>query len=61
MIIDLAKELSLSHVKEIEQIVCDYSDCFTGPDGKLGRTHLTEHTIDTGDSKTITLKYREPP
>ena len=33
-------------------------DAFVGPDGKLGRTKLVKHIIDTGDAIPIKQSYR---
>lgn len=45
-------------VSELEALLLEYQDTFVGPDGKLGLTHLTEHTIDTGDTKPIKQRPR---
>ena len=33
----------------------EYQDVFMGPDGKLGRTDLVKHTIDTGQAKPVKI------
>ncbi len=50
-----------NEINQVEKILCSYTDCFMGPDGKIGLTNLGQHCIDTGDARPIKLRYREPP
>ncbi|XP_069106466.1 uncharacterized protein [Argopecten irradians] len=43
---------------QIKQLLVDYQDIFMGPDGQLGRTHLGEHHIDTGQAEPIKIPAR---
>ena len=61
LIENLAHDITPKQKKEIEHIVCNYTDCFVGPDGKLGLTDLVNHEIDTGNAPPIKIRYREPP
>ena len=38
---------------ELHQVLLEYQDVFSKDNYDLGRTHLIEHTIDTGDSNPI--------
>lgn len=58
-LVDNASEkLSQQQRKQLEHLLISYQDVFVGPDGKLGRTDLVKHEIDTGDSKPIKLPPR---
>ena len=61
MVENLKPELNDKQIDELKQVICEYQDVFVGPDGQLGRTHLTEHPIDTGDAKPIKLPPRRVP
>ena len=39
----------------------EFEDVFVGPDGKLGRTNLVTHSIDTGDAPLIRQRPRRVP
>lgn len=59
MLIDqTSSKLNATQKHEIEKLVIEYQDIFTGPDGKLGRMKLVQHVIDTGDAKPIKIPPR---
>lgn len=45
-------------IDALESLLTDYQDVFVGPNNPLSRTHLVEHTIDTGDARPIKLPLR---
>lgn len=47
--------------ESLKQLIVEYQDIFVGPDGKLGRTDLVKHTIDTGIAKPIKVPPRRVP
>ena len=51
-------ELTSQQRLALTNLLIEYQDVFVGPDGRLGRTDLVEHTIDTGSSKPIKLPPR---
>ena len=50
-------EKTEGQVKAIGELLNDVKDVFSKDDYDLGRTHLAEHSIDTGDAKPI----KQPP
>ena len=46
---------------QIVQILLKYQDIFSKDDLDLGCTHLTEHSIDTGNAKPVKLHPRKVP
>ncbi|CAC5412543.1 unnamed protein product [Mytilus coruscus] len=54
-------KLTEAQRNEIKGLVLEYRDIFTGPDGKLGRTDLLQHIIDTGNAKPIKIPPRRVP
>ena len=48
-------------MESLRQLLVEYQDVFMGPDGKLGRTDLVKHTIDTGNAKPIKIPPRRVP
>ena len=55
------KHLSAKQRDEVRELLLKHSNLFSKSDDDLGRTHLVEHTIDTGTSKPIKqAPYRVP-
>lgn len=61
MIDNISSELSDENKTKLVSYLCQYSDIFLGPDGKLGRTTKVNHTIDTGNHKPVELPPRRRP
>ena len=60
--VDLAAEnLTKPELEKFSQLITKYQDVFTGADGRVGRTHLVEHSIDTGDARPTKQKHRRLP
>lgn len=56
---NISKSLTESRIEQIKDLLIAYQDIFMGPvNGKLGRTGLVKHTIDTGDARPIKLPPR---
>ena len=47
--------------KAIRKLLRDYADVFSKSEFDLGRTHLIEHRIDTGDAAPVKLPPRRTP
>ena len=45
--------------ESLRQLIVECQDIFMGPDGKLGRTDLVKHTIDTGTAKPIKILQKK--
>jgi hypothetical protein len=56
---NISPDLSETQKQEFKELLIEYQDIFVGPDGKIGRTHLAEHTIDTGQAKPIKVPQRK--
>jgi len=56
-----SSSLSNSELHEVAKLLIEYQNCFVGPDGRLGKTHLATHSIDTGDSRPIKQHPRRVP
>ncbi|CAC5392159.1 unnamed protein product [Mytilus coruscus] len=54
-------ELTKNQKFQLEKLIVEYQDIFTSPDGKLGRTGIVKHSIDTGDAKPIRVPPRRVP
>jgi hypothetical protein len=50
--------LTKSQGLEAVNLLREYEDIFVGPDGKVGQTSLTEHTIDVGDNRAVRQPVR---
>jgi hypothetical protein len=61
LVTDLDEELAEGTIHQLAGLVQGYSDVFVGPDGKLGRTNLIKHDIDTGDARPIKQGARRFP
>lgn len=53
--------LSPEQLKILETFLSDNQDVFSKSDTDIGRTHLTEHVIETGDALPIKLAPRRVP
>ena len=47
------EDLQPQEYQKLSSFLKRYEDIFAAPDGKLGRTHIVEHTIDTGNSVPV--------
>ena len=56
-----AKKLDEKEKMELKQLLVEYEDVFSKNDWDLGLTHLTEHSIDTGDAAPIKQRPRRVP
>ena len=61
LIDNLSSEGTESERKQLTELIYKYKDSFMGPDGKLGRTNLLKHRIDTGNTRPIKQRLRIPP
>ena len=59
--VDASSGCDISEQIQIVQLLIEYQDSFSKNDTDLGCTHLTEHTIDTGDSKPFRVPPRRVP
>ena len=59
--VDASSGRDISEQIQIVQLLIEYQDSFSKNDTDLGCTHLTEHTIDTGDSKPFRVPPRRLP
>ena len=57
LIDSLPPSLTETQVAQVKATIHHYADAFTGADGKIGRTSLVTHEIDTGTSRPI----KQPP
>ena len=53
----MGSNLSTEQAEQVKDVVMEYSDVFTAPDGELGHTTLVQHEIDTGNHHPI----KQPP
>lgn len=56
-----SEHLSDPQIEQLSQLLLKYKGAFMGPDGKLGRTDLIKHHIDTGSSRPIKQALRRTP
>ena len=61
MIDNVSPKINQGQKEKIKELLIKFQDIFLGPDGKLGRTDIVKHTIDTGDSKPIKIPPRRVP
>ena len=60
--IDLADSgMSEQGLKRVQELVREYSDIFSRHSGDLGRTHLMQHEIETGDAPPVKQRPRRIP
>ena len=45
----MGSNLSTEQAEQVKDVIMEYSDVFTAPDGELGHTTLVQHEIDTGN------------
>ena len=57
----LPDDITAHQRAEVARLLCKYQGVFMGPDGRLGQTHIVEHTIDTGDTRPIKQPPRRAP
>ena len=57
----LPDDITVHQRAEVARLLCKYQGVFMGPDGRLGQTHIVEHTIDTGDTRPIKQPPRRAP
>ena len=53
--------LTPAELATLKNLLKEFADIFMEPGGKLGRTNIVQHTIDTGDSKPIKQPLRRAP
>jgi hypothetical protein len=53
--------LSAAEKQQLQELLLEFVDVFVGPDGRLGRTSLVKHEIDTGSAKPIRQAARRLP
>jgi len=58
---NLPLDLTESQREETVKLLRSYEDIFSQNDYDIGRTHLVEHTMDTGDHKPIRESLRRHP
>ena len=58
MVEDAHEALNDSQREQVSALVCRWAHVFAKPDGKLGKTPLVEHRIDTGDAPPIKQRPR---
>ena len=57
----MGSNLSTEQAEQVKDVIMEYSDVFTAPDGKLGHTTLVQHEIDTGNHHPIKQPSRRLP
>ena len=57
----LPTELSDNQRKQMTQMIRSYEDIFSQNEYDIGRTHMVEHTIDTGNNRPIRQQLRRHP
>ena len=55
------RRFSKGEMREITTLLVEYEDIFTQPGGKLGRTAIVRHKIDTGEAQPIKQRMRRTP
>ena len=55
------QQLKEEHKQMVAKLLCDYSDVFAKSPTDLGKTHLVQHIIDTGQEKPIQERVRRFP
>ena len=53
--------LTSEQKRKVKEFLVEFQDVFIGPDGKLGRSSIVKHTIDTGDTRPIKIPPRRLP
>ncbi|CAG2221615.1 unnamed protein product [Mytilus edulis] len=57
----VSSKMTESQKQDLSKLVIKYQDIFLGPDGKLGKTDIVRHTIDTGNTKPVKIPPRRVP
>ena len=60
MVDNASTDLNEAQKAHLYKIIYHNQDIFLGPDGKLGRTPLVQHSIDTGNAKPIRARAYKP-
>ena len=60
MVDSASADLNHDQKAHLYNIIYHHQDIFLGPDGKLGRTPLVKHNIDTGNAKPIRARAYKP-
>ena len=55
------QDLTATQYLQLQDLLMNYQEIFLGPEGELGHTSLSEHTIDTGDARPIKQPPRRVP
>ncbi|CAC5378553.1 unnamed protein product [Mytilus coruscus] len=58
---NVSDNLTFSQRSDIGKVISEYADVFVGPDGKLGRTDLVEHSILTETDRPVKVPPRRLP
>ncbi|CAC5378547.1 unnamed protein product [Mytilus coruscus] len=58
---NVSDNLTFSQRSDIGKAISEYADVFVGPDGKLGRTDLVEHSILTETDRPVKVLPRRLP
>ena len=58
---NVSSKLTEDQKGAIKRVIVRFQDILLGPDGKLGRTDIGRHTIDTGEAKPIKIPPRRVP
>jgi len=53
--------LDTQQQEQLWQLLLEFQDCFAMSDGEVGRTHLVQHEIDTGEAQPIKCRPRRLP
>ena len=61
MLDEAEQDLTAAQYLQLEELLLNYQDIFLGPEGELGQTTLTEHTIDRGNARPIKQPPRRVP
>ena len=54
-------DMSETGKMKLHELISEYRDVFSQYPGDIGRTHLTEHRIDTGEAAPIRQRPRRIP
>ena len=57
----MSPKLAENERNAVNKVISEFADTFMGPDGKIGRTDLVKHTINTGEARPIKLPTRRLP
>ncbi|CAC5378792.1 unnamed protein product [Mytilus coruscus] len=57
----VSSKMTESQKQNLKKLVIKYQDIVLGPDGKLGKTDIVRHPIDTGNTKPVKIPPRRVP